>query len=212
MHLLSRGCMVGLLGVSLLAGGCVGGKSNSGQKRTESLEFPVSCVAVLPVVQGARLGGPLTEKEEKAMEQGVQVLDRSLREYFGARGDVRLLTDGLGKDKRESPPLERAQAAAGQLSCNAVLETTLHGYKQRVGGKYTAKEPAAASFTYRLLAMPDGAVLCQGHFNEQQQSLMENIFKLKHGAENAFTWVTAERLVQQALQERLDTCAYLVED
>lgn len=207
MYPIRRIFTIGLLALSLPTGGC-SNKISQAEKKLP--DFALSCVAVLPVVNAAA-SQQVTEKERKAQEQGRHLFNKSLKEYFGARSDIRLLSDGQDSGQRERP-LDRAKAAAERLSCNAVLETTLHGYRERVGGEYTAKEPAAASFDYRLLAMPDGTVLCKGNFDEEQKSLMENLFNFNSGAENSFTWVTADRLMFQGLRDRLDACPYLADD
>ena len=98
---------------------------------------------------------------------------------------------------------------AAESGCNAVLETFAHRYKERIGGEYTAKEPAAAAFSWRLLAMPEGKVLCHGRFDEEQQPLFANLLNFRRSAENSFTWVTAERLLSQNLHEQLAQCSYL---
>jgi hypothetical protein len=88
----------------------------------------------------------------------------------------------------------------------------LNRFKDRVGGQYTADEPASVSFSYRLIAIPDGTVICRGAFDETQQSVMENLFSIRTGADNAFSWLTAQQLMEQGLAERLQDCSYLAKD
>ena len=117
--------------------------------------------------------------EKKQLQNGVHVLDELLKQQFISRPDVRLVSDGQisGMDENlPAQPLARARVIADRLSCNAVLETTLRRYRDRVGGKYSAKDPASVAFDFRLLAIPKGTVLCSGTFDEVQQSVMENLF------------------------------------
>ncbi|MCI5146868.1 MAG: hypothetical protein D3923_15420, partial [Candidatus Electrothrix sp. AR3] len=123
-----------------------------------------------------------------------------------------LIHDGFDSTLESGTPLQQAVAAAERLSCNAVLEISLSRYKERVGGKYTAKEPASVAFNYRLLAMPEGTALCRGSFDQEQQSLLANLLHFKAGAEHGFTWITADQLLSQGVKNRLDECSYLVKE
>ncbi|HHD56229.1 MAG TPA: hypothetical protein ENK89_00935 [Desulfobulbaceae bacterium] len=135
-----------------------------------------------------------------------------LHKQFMGRDDVRFITpaqmNGL-KNAGTENALARARQAASFLSCNGILETKLLRYKKRVGGAYTAKEPASVSFTYRLLEVNSGTVLCRGRFDEAQQSVMENLYNFKNARKRGFTWVTAEELLREGLESRLDECSYL---
>lgn len=206
---INRFCALGLFTLILPVAGCV-----EKRMRTEPTlpDFALSCVAVLPAASAVTLNDRKSAEEEKALEEGLYVLDESLKRYFGGRSDIRLISDGQGLKQDGKMSLHDAGAAAEKLSCNAVLEVKLRRYKERVGGKYTAREPAAAAFDYRLLAMPDGEVLCRGGFDEEQQSLMENLFNFTSGTENAFTWIKVDKLMYQGVRDRLDTCSYLAEE
>jgi hypothetical protein len=195
-------------GLLLAAGGCAG--KNSGPDKEKLPDFSLTCAAVLPAAEGASMERKPTADEEKLLAEGLVVMNQQLRGYFGGRPDIRLISaEEMGDAGGPRTSLAAAKAAAEKAGCNAVLETTLHRYKERLGGEYTAKEPAAAGFSYRLLALPDGTVLCRGSFDEEQEPLMNNLLKFRQSAENGFTWVTADRLLEQNLRARLDDCVYL---
>jgi len=203
MNAMLRSFTTGLLIVAV--GGCAGTKGQP--KEREQPDFTLTCVAVLPAVQGATdLNRQPTAVEEKALAEGTVALNQALREYFGGRTDIRMIS---AEDAGPRQSLAGAKAAAEKAGCNAVLETTLRRYQERVGGEYTAKEPAAVAFSYRLLALPEGAVVCQSSMDEEQEPLMNNLLKFRRSAENSFAWVTAERLLTQGLHERLAECSYL---
>jgi hypothetical protein len=138
-----------------------------------------------------------------------------LKKYFISRKDVRLFSDGnFGEEEGASarPSLERAKSFADKMSCNAVLETSVHRYKERVGGNMTAKEPASVAFDYRLLAMPGGQVLCQDSFDAEQQSMLENLLSFREGTGGSLTWLSAEEFLKKGLWNRLGKCSYLAEE
>jgi hypothetical protein len=187
--------------------------TGQGQKMEQNLELPdfaLSCVAVLPPVRAVDADRVLSHTEELELEEGLQALEGALKKYFAGHAKARLLTSDqdLGA---QAPALERARDAAQRSSCNAVLETSIQRYKDRIGGEYTAKEPASVAFKYRLIALPEEQILCRGRVDHQQQSLMENLFQLSAGIENSLTWVSADRLLYQGLRDRLNQCSSLVQ-
>ncbi len=204
--------LAGILALSFLSSGC----SKKNLKSTaQPSDFAVSCVAVAPATSGVPLGSELLSQiEKKELEDGQYYLNKFLKKHFLSRQDVRLFSDGQLGDREDSaaPSLERARKFAGKLSCNAVLETTLHRYKERVGGNMTAKEPASVAFEYRLLAMPDGEVLCLESFDAEQKSLMENLLGFREGTGGSLTWLSAKEFMSKGLRNRLGKCSYLAEE
>ncbi len=190
------------------AGGCAG--TDSGLDKEKLPDFTLTCAAVLPAAQGASMERQPTAEEEKLLAEGLAVINQQLRDQFSGRTDIRLISADEAGDAAGGPrtSLAAAKAAAEKVGCNAILETTLHQYKERLGGEYTAKEPAAVGFSYRLLGLPDGTLLCRGSFDEAQEPLMNNLLKFRQSAENGFKWVTAEQLLRQGMRERLDDCRY----
>lgn len=204
--------ILGILFLSLLSSGC----SNKNLESTEEPpDFAVSCVAVAPATSDVPLDSELLSQiEKKELDDGLYYLNNFLKKHFLSRHDVRLFSDGQlsdGEDSSAQPSLERAKKFANKLSCNAVLETTLHRYKERVGGNMTAKEPASVAFEYRLLAMPDGQVLCLDSFDAAQQSLMGNLLSFREGTGGSLIWLTAKEFMTKGLRNRLGKCSYLTE-
>ncbi len=190
--------------------GC--GARQGGETRAQEPAVTVTCIAVLPAASGIDYDGTISRAGAKKLRQGVLVLDRLLQKQFAGRKDIRFVTDSqlYGHEGSLSENfLEQARTMAERVSCNAVLETTLWRYSERVGGRYSAKEPAAVTFEYRLVATDDGAVLCQGRYDEVQQSVLENLYNLGKASERGFTWVTAEELMREGLRDKFNQCSYL---
>ncbi len=205
--------LTGMLAVTILSTGC----SQKKVKNSEQLpDFAVSCVAVAPAVSAEPLESELLSQiERKELEDGLYYTNTFLKKHFLSRKDVRLFSDGnFGDEEAASarPSLERAKNFADKLSCNAVLETSLHRYKERIGGNMTAKEPASVAFEYRLLAMPNGQVLCLDSFDAEQQSLLGNLFSFHEGTGGSLTWLSAKDFLNKGLRNRLEKCSYLAEE
>lgn len=177
-------------------------------------DVTVSCVAVMPVRPAVDVDNPMTGIEAKNLENGAAVLDGLLKEALRNRKDVRFLSalqveDVMGAE--EPAGIEDAQSLAGLVSCNTLMETTLSRYTHRVGGQYGVKEPAAVTFDYRLYEVNEGKVLCHGRFDEQQQSVMENLLTLGKASSRGFSWITSEQLMREGLKEKLDQCGYFLD-
>jgi hypothetical protein len=203
----------GLLCLSLLSVGC--SKKTTSQSVPEVADYAVTCIGVLPAVTPYDFEDNVPAAEAEQLQNGIHILDQLLRQQFISRTDVRLVSDSQisGMDKNlPAQPLARARVIADRLSCNTVLETTLRRYRDRVGGELTAQEPASVAFAYRLIAIPDGTVLCSGAFDEVQKSIMENLYNFKSATERGFSWVTAEQLLKEGLQERFAECSYFAAD
>ena len=213
MFSILRTLIVVLLSLLLLSVGC--SKKTATSPVSHVPDYVVTCIGVLPVVTADNFDQIVPAAEKKQLQNGVQVLNELLKQQFISRPDVRLVSDGQisGMDKdMPAQPLARARVIADRLSCNAVLETTLRRYKDRVGGKFFADDPASVAFDFRLIAIPEGTVLCSGTFDEVQQSVMENLFNFKNATERGFTWVTAEQLMREGLRARFSECPYLDDD
>jgi hypothetical protein len=209
-----RICTFGLLCLALLSSACSKGTTDTAAVAQDQGPA-VTCIAVLPAVSFVNFDETVPVAQAKQLANGLHVLDRVMEKQFVGRSDIRLVSDGqLSGMSSNLPaePLARARVVGDRLSCNAVLETTLRRYKDRVGGEYTAKDPASVAFDYRLIGLPDGAILCRGSFDEVQKSVMENLYNFKSATERGFTWVTAEQLMQEGLQARLGECRYFNED
>ncbi len=207
-RILTLSLSLSLLGLLLISSGC---STQGPSALVDSSQYAVTCVGVLPPAAAPGHNG--TEAEKKEMEVGLFVLNEAMEDLFSGNSEIRLVTDSKLSGMKDLPaqPLARATMVADRLSCNAVLETTLHRYKDRIGGKLTAQEPASISFDYRLLAIPSGTVLCRGAFDQAQHSVMENLFN-PAGTNRAFTWLTAEEMMHQGVELRLADCPYLVAD
>jgi hypothetical protein len=170
-------------------------------------DFLVSCIAVMPVVPVAESEGTVSPAEEKALVTGSQVMNGLLKEQLAGRAKVR-----FAREEQVPAGILTANAArqvAGQMQCNTVLEVSLNQFSERVGGDYGVKQPAAVTFAYKLYEVGEGRMLCHGRFDERQQSVMENLLALPKARSRGLTWLTAEELARDGLQERLGQCSYL---
>lgn len=172
-------------------------------------EVAVSGIAVLPVRPVADLEESPSFADENILISGSRVLDGLMQETLAGKAGVHFVAAAQAGKEMAGTNLETARRIATQHGCNAVLETTLSRYSERVGGDYGVKQPAAVTFAYKLYEVGEGRVLCHGRFDEQQQSLMENLLALPKTQSRGLVWLTAEELARDGLKEKLGECPYL---
>jgi hypothetical protein len=171
----------------------------------------VSGIAVMPVRPVVDFEDAASAADEKSLRDGSQVMNGLLKELLAGKPGVRFVTEQSrpGSNEGAVNKLEAARRIAAQQGCNTILETTLSRYSERVGGDYGVKQSAAVTFAYKLYEVVEGRVLCHGRFDEQQQSVMENLLALPKAQSRGLIWLTAEELARDGLQERLGQCSYL---
>lgn len=188
-----------------LVSGCAAPPQQRGEGSTAAVS--VSGIAVMPVVAAADDDVAVTPQAQQALLTGSKVMDGLLKETLAGRGKVRFIdaqTVGMG-----SFSLEKSRQLAKRQQCNLVLDVTLSRYSERDGGDYGVKQPAAVTFAYRLYEVDEGRVLCHGRFDERQQAVMENLLTLPKAQKRGLTWLTAEALARDGLQEKFGECSYL---
>ena len=171
----------------------------------------ISCIAVIPVQPSVDFEDILSPAEKKTLKDGSQVMDGLLKQFLTGKANVRFVAEGQGAAKKTegvANNLVNARRIADQFKCNAVMETTLSQYADRVGGPYGAKDSAAVTFTYKLYETGSGKVICHGRFDEKQQSVMDNLLTLPKAQNRGMTWLTAEELLREGVKERLGQCSY----
>ena len=97
--------------------------------------------------------------------------------------------------------LSSARAAKTDL----LLTGYIFRFKQRIGTRYSVQSPASVALGIHLISVADGRSIWYGHYDETQQSLSENLFRLKLFFKRKWKWITAEEMAISALDELLET-------
>ncbi|WP_456386646.1 hypothetical protein [Desulfolithobacter sp.] len=205
--------VVALLALILVLAGCGAPKSVPTGGDTLVSDYQIRCITVLPARKPQSPDKDMSPEAAAEMARGVSVLDQLLREHLAGCCDVRFVSGhqlaGLGEGL-EAGEQALVSEAGKRFGCNAVLEVFLERYQERVGGEYAVQQPASVAFSYRLVGVDSGEVLCRGTFDEVQQSVAENIFAFGKARQRGFTWVTAGELLREGLREKFSGCSYLV--
>ncbi|WP_028581567.1 hypothetical protein [Desulfogranum japonicum] len=175
-------------------------------------ELAITCIGVMPVQTAVDYDDRLSFAQAKQLKEGAAVLDGVLRQQLAGRNEFRYVTAeqvyGI-ENSIEGDFVKQLKAVGTLMGCNVMLQTQVSKYIDRVGTEYTAKEPASVTFEYKLVDINRDQVLCQGRFEETQQYVLDNLFKLKQASKRRFTFVTAPELLKEGLEEKFSHCGYL---
>ena len=172
----------------------------------------VPCIVVLPVETKVNSDPNVTYETAAELEKGAVFMDTVLREQMVGQPNVRVVSTRQFTSLIPSESVDQLtllKSIGAELNCNAILQTTLIRFRQRVGSSYAAEVPAAATFSFRLFDTRDGRVLWSSRFQETQQSVMANIMTLGSGQSRGLSWLTVEELVERGIEEQLKKCPYL---
>ncbi len=196
--------MIGACCLVFLAG--CGSKTTERSYVVQSPAYPVTCIGILPTVTGTDRERKVSPEQQKALAKGVKVMNGILAQELGGWEKIVFVTPeqiaGLQATSAERP-LEVARIVGERINCNAILETTVWRYSERVGTRYSAEEPASVAFDFRLIGTDNGSVLLSVKFDEVQRSVMENLYNWSKARTRGFTWITADELVLEGVREKL---------
>lgn len=194
----------------VLLSGCATRQPDTSE-RTRSAEYPLTCIVVLPVVAEAGKREALSDQQEKDLLKGAETMNELLAQELGSQADIRFVDSeyisGLALTGGETV-LEMARLVAASMECNGVLETRLRRYSERIGGKYTAEEPAAVAFDMKLIGVDTGGVLWAATFEEMQRSVLENLYEWGKAKSRGFTWITARDLLLEGIRDKFAASPY----
>ncbi len=176
-------------------------------------KIPVNSILVLPT-KSTKEQKELNYSKTKQIEAGIDILTNVLKEELSWSENVAFLAEGRKESLMgdfNGSELKRAQHVATQLGQQAVLITTLNRFVERDGKTSSVNQPASVAFTYQLIHVETGKMLCMGVFDETQQTLFSNIFSFSKAKKRGFKWISAEELIREGVDEKFAECSYLCE-
>ena len=109
----------------------------------------------------------------------------------------------LSETRAEMSELELLMKTGQQLGADAILLNRVYRFRHRVGTRYTAESPASVGLDMLLLSVPDGRLIWNGHVDEIQQTLSENLFKIGTFIKRKGQWISAEELASGGIDDAL---------
>ncbi len=181
-------------------------------EKIEDNLLPINSIVVMPAEMLLDHDHSGLDIETHQLEEGLQVFDGLLAEFFADVEGVTILTPGRKESMEGELTGSRLDVARGigkKLQSDAVLITTINRYFPRKGTQYSIDRPASVAFDYKLVSVKTGQTLCAGVYDQTQQTVMENIFALPKAFGRGFKWISAEQLAREGIGEKFNKCHYL---
>jgi len=89
------------------------------------------------------------------------------------------------------------------LNADAIFVGYIYRFRERVGTQYSVDLPASVAFDIHLIRVKDGRVLWSAHFDETQQPLSDDLFRLKLFLKRKAKWITAKEMAISGLEDML---------
>ena len=194
----------------LIMGGC-------GKSRTAAVPRPEGTLGVAgftnPIYNWQILAGYLQEEGNPAPDGTVETLDQLLLNTLHKHQVFDFVTplaveqcekvvvfeeDGMPKVSAIKYWLEVGKCA--QVDFLLVPQITY--WRERVGGEGGVQTPAAIGLDFYLIDVKNEAIK-RARYEEEQVSLLENLFTARKFADRDGKWVTASRLASEGIEEKL---------
>lgn len=173
---------------------------------------PIQSLLLMPVGITTEGSTDRTAEDNKQLEKGQATLNQLLDDYFKAKTAVIHATENMEESRQHGYERNRAQSALAMcrsLEKDAVLIVTLQHFKEREGSDYSIISPASVMFDYKLILAESGQAVCAGVFRETQKPVLENVLEIFQRARRGLKWVTADVLLKEGLEQKLETCQYI---
>lgn len=86
-----------------------------------------------------------------------------------------------------------------RLGVDAVMVSHIYRFRERQGNRLAAELPASVAFDMQLVLTDSGRIVWNGHADETQSALSENLFQIGKFIQRQGRWITAEEMTSAAL-------------
>ena len=154
----------------------------------------------------------LPTEQLQELENGASELNQLIKHRFKGNQKFHSLSyieeEGLAGSFRGSS-LAKSRFVGMQAESDAIIMSQLTRYNKLIGNKYGADQPAEIAFSYHLIHLETGSVLCQNSYREKQQTLAENILSLPKAVGRGFKFVSPHDLLKEGVEVIFNDCPYL---
>jgi TolB-like protein len=141
----------------------------------------------------------------------LDALTRLLHEKMEAHGEFRVSSmeevekhsDLLRSDLFQTKPVTPSVELGRALSVDYVFVGFLYRFDERIGSSLGVDKPASVGYDLHLFRVKDGKMVWSGRFDETQQSLTEDLFKVGAFLRRKAVWLKAEELASVGMDEIL---------
>ncbi|MBX6422348.1 hypothetical protein [Thermosulfurimonas sp. F29] len=120
---------------------------------------------------------------------------------FVSRREFEGIWEEVLAEAHEPRPADIVRMLGKVLGTEALLYGKVFRFRERKGRGYAVKRPASVAFALVLFDTKNGHILWKGWFDETQQPLSRNLFKIR--LYGGVRWLTAEELARRGLERTL---------
>ena len=155
-----------------------------------------------------------TYEVSEIKEGAVEYLTDNLFARLQQREELSLIDPGQGlgarstvmsKSSRELSEKELILETARTAGAESVIVGRVFRYRERIGTAYSVESPASVAFDLLLIRVADGQLLWVGRFNETQEALFDNVFRLSLFIKRSGRWLTANELADSGMEEVINS-------
>ena len=157
-------------------------------------------------VCGARFTIGTVGKDAAGILTGVlmsYMKNRTAFHLMPASREQEVLLEKLSRDDPGRAEVEILIGLGRELGVDGVMVGHVYRYRERIGSRYSVERPASVAFDVDLVNVKDGGVVWVGSFNETQQSLSENLFRIDRFIKRKGRWATAKEMAVSGLESEL---------
>lgn len=119
-----------------------------------------------------------------------------------ARGVISSL---LWQSEKELPEIDLYVNTGRALNAEGVMVGYVYQFRDRQGADYSVAQPASVVFHMDMIHVKKGRIVWSEHFNETQQALSEDLFKLGTFIKRKGRWISVDDLAAEGLEQILKT-------
>jgi hypothetical protein len=171
----------------------------------ERIENPARGTVLCPLCKGVYQYGEVVPGSPYALTQILYARVEALEKFkILPLEKVEEILTPSAKKQFEEKPLPSTIKIGKELNVDFILVGYLFRFEERIGSRIGVEKPASVAFDLHLYRLRDGKMVWNGRFDETQQALSENLFKIGSFLRRKASWLTAEELASVGMDEMLE--------
>lgn len=171
---------------------------------TQSHEDPTKG-NVCPVCQRAARIGDIPPGALRSLTRLLNLKMEAQKEFLvSSVEEVEKHSELFRSELLQTKPVTSSTELGRALNVDYVLVGFLYRFDERIGSSLGVDKPASVGYDLHLFRVKDGKMVWSGRFDETQQSLTDNLFKVGAFLRRKAVWLKAEELASVGMDEILN--------
>jgi len=170
---------------------------------TQSQEDPTQG-NVCPVCQRATRRGDIPPGALRSLTRLLNLKMEVQKEFLvSSVEEVEKHSELFRSELLQTKPVTSSIELGRALNIDYVFVGFLYRFDERIGSSLGVDKPASVGYDLHLFRVKDGKMVWSGRFDETQQSLTDNLFKVGAFLRRKAVWLKAEELASVGMDEIL---------